>query len=282
MNIRRVDRSYCSQSDVERAMGVSAAETNVTQTQIIESIKSASNEVDLITHTTYHSIEDDGTASSGTTTSLTDSTQSWTVDGWTNYVVWIYAGTGVGQYAAITSNTSDTLSFATVTTAPDATSKYRIIPDCVITQSYNGDDTNTLFLSYRPIKNLQSLSISGVTVTPSKVYKWEDEGYLELHGQLNPEATYFTRQYPQNVVVSWVYGVYPVPADVKRLVASIAAQQCLIEQIGGTYNDVTNYSIPHLSASKGEPYMNIRATIDYLKKEIDMLLKRIVKYSIMA
>ena len=71
-----VSKSYCTQTDVERAMGVAAAETNVTQTMILSSIESASDEVDLLTHTRYLSIEDSGTATTGGTTTLTDSTKT--------------------------------------------------------------------------------------------------------------------------------------------------------------------------------------------------------------
>ena len=281
MDIRRVDRSYCTQSEVERAMGVAAGDTNVTQAQILQAIIDASNEVDLITHSTYHSVEDSGTATSGAATTLTDSSQSWTANEWDNYVVWIYGGTGSGQWREIVSNTTTALTVATWTTNPDNTSTYRIIPDCILDLDRDGDGTDTFFVPYYPIVNLQSLEIAGTTVTPSKVYIYGDSGYIRLHGQLGPEVNYFSESYPQDVSISWVYGVYPIPNDVKRLTACIAAIQCLITQIGGTYNDVTSYSVPHLTASKGEPYMNIRSALDYLTKEKDKLMMRIVKYPVM-
>ena len=281
MDIRRVDRSYCTQTDVERAMGVAAGDTNVTQAMILSSIISASNEVDLIAHTTYHSIEDSGTASAGAATTLTDAGAGWTADEWINYVVWIHAGTGSGQWRTITDNTTEVLTVDTWDTNPDNTSQYRIIPDCILDISVDGDNSTELALPYFPIVNIQSLSISGTSVTTTRIYNYEDEGIIELHGQLNPEVTYFKNNYPQAVSISWVYGVYPIPRDVVRLTANIAAIQCLITQIGGTYNDVTSYTIPHLTVSKGEPYMNIRSTLDYLRKESDMLTKRIVKYPAM-
>jgi hypothetical protein len=262
-------------------MGVQAAATNVTQAMILSSIIDASNEVDLITHTTYHSIEDSGTATSGAATTLTDSGQAWTVDEYINYVVWIHAGTGNGQYREITSNTATALTVATWGTNPDATSEYRIIPDCILDLAVDGDGSQTLSLEYFPITNLQSLDIDSVSVTPSKVYKYADEGILELNGKLGPEVNYFSDTHPQSIEISWVYGVYPIPRDVIRLTASLAAIECLVTQIGGTYNDVTSYTIPHLTVSKGEPYMNIRSTLDYLRKEADKLIQRIVKYPAM-
>ena len=73
-----------------------------------------------------------GTASSGTTTTLTDSTigvdrLAWSTNEWTNYWVYIFAGTGVGQIRQITSNTINTLTWSDVGTAPDTTSKYMIL-----------------------------------------------------------------------------------------------------------------------------------------------------------
>ena len=69
-----------------------------------------------------------GTSSTaGTVTTLTDSTQSWTTNQWSGYNLYIYSGTGLGQTAAITSNTATTLTFSTVSVAPDATSQYEIL-----------------------------------------------------------------------------------------------------------------------------------------------------------
>ena len=74
---------------------------------------------------------DAGTASgSGSTTTLVDSTKSWAVNRWKNYVVKITSGTGKGQYVAILSNTSTTLTFyEAISVATDNTSVYTIIGD---------------------------------------------------------------------------------------------------------------------------------------------------------
>lgn len=66
-------------------------------------------------------------ASSGTTTTLTDSAASWTVNQWAGYPCIIWTGTGHGQIGYITSNTATALTFSnTLGTAPDATSRYSI------------------------------------------------------------------------------------------------------------------------------------------------------------
>ena len=71
------------------------------------------------------------TASSGSSTTLVDSTQSWTNDAFNNMTVAIYDGTGKGQFATITDTTAGTtLTVAawsgTGTTSPSTDSKYVI------------------------------------------------------------------------------------------------------------------------------------------------------------
>lgn len=78
----------------------------------------------------------DGIATSGTTTSLTDTSKNWPINYWSNTLpagasntgrkLRIIAGTGAGQELTITSNTATTLNFATAT-APDDTSVYEIL-----------------------------------------------------------------------------------------------------------------------------------------------------------
>lgn len=75
-----------------------------------------------------------GTATAGTTTSLTDSNAAWGVNQWTGYTLEIDSGTGSPQSLLVTSNTATVLSFATAT-APDATSTYKL---------YRGTNENTV------------------------------------------------------------------------------------------------------------------------------------------
>ncbi len=67
-----------------------------------------------------------GTATSATGTTLTQTGKTWTASQWINSQVRIAAGTGAGQIRTITANTADTLTVATWTTTPDATSQYAI------------------------------------------------------------------------------------------------------------------------------------------------------------
>jgi hypothetical protein len=68
-----------------------------------------------------------GTATAGSTTTLTNGAKAWTTNQWTNYQVRITGGTGAGQYRTIASNTGTVLTVAAAfTTAPDTTSTYVI------------------------------------------------------------------------------------------------------------------------------------------------------------
>lgn len=71
-----------------------------------------------------------GTATAGTTNTLSNSAKSWTTNQWANYQVRITAGTGRGQIRVISSNTGTQLTVATNwTTTPDTTSQYVIEGD---------------------------------------------------------------------------------------------------------------------------------------------------------
>ena len=66
-------------------------------------------------------------ATGGTFTTLTDTAQSWTVDAWADYAVYVVSGMGAGNIIPIASNTINTLTFATsVNFTPDSTTSYVI------------------------------------------------------------------------------------------------------------------------------------------------------------
>jgi len=69
-----------------------------------------------------------GWASSGSSTTLVDSSKDWNLNQWINCRVRVVSGTGVGNEAAITGNTATTLTVASWPNAtPDSTSKYLIL-----------------------------------------------------------------------------------------------------------------------------------------------------------
>lgn len=68
-----------------------------------------------------------GKATSGNTTSLSDSAANWRTNQWAGYEIQIWTGTGLGQVAIIANNTTNTLNFSsTLSTGLDSTSRYNI------------------------------------------------------------------------------------------------------------------------------------------------------------
>ena len=69
-----------------------------------------------------------GWATSGTATTLVDSSKNWTINQWQNCKVRVMCGTGVGNESTITGNSATTLTVASWGVAtPDSTSKYEIL-----------------------------------------------------------------------------------------------------------------------------------------------------------
>ena len=68
-----------------------------------------------------------GRTSSGSTTTLVDSTKAWVPNQWVGYKVRIIAGTGLGAEIAITTNSATTLTYATQSFTPDTTTSYIIM-----------------------------------------------------------------------------------------------------------------------------------------------------------
>lgn len=97
------------------------------KTALTNMVGAAPTDVSLERITENSSLWAQGIATSGSTTTLVDATQNWAVNQWAGYELYFYTGTGRGQIVIITSNTATTLTFPTVSTAPDATTRYQII-----------------------------------------------------------------------------------------------------------------------------------------------------------
>jgi hypothetical protein len=67
-----------------------------------------------------------GTATSATATTLVNSGKAWTASQWVNSQIRIVSGTGAGQIRTITANDATSVTVATWTITPDATSVYQI------------------------------------------------------------------------------------------------------------------------------------------------------------
>jgi len=105
---------------------------------------------------------DAGTASSGSSTSITDSSKSWTINVWKNYSVRIMAGTGAGQALPIASNTATALTIVGPwTTNPDSTSIYTI-----------QGDPNKLYMQFGGIAGIVMYNLDSVVESFGRQQDW--------------------------------------------------------------------------------------------------------------
>jgi hypothetical protein len=84
-----------------------------------------------------------GTASSGSTTTVTTVGKNWAVDAWVNHYVVMETGANAGLSRKITSNTSDTLTVEAFGSAIASGNAYKILPYLQGAQSYGTKDTGT-------------------------------------------------------------------------------------------------------------------------------------------
>lgn len=266
---------YCTPSEVRSAIDFPATGAPISDDDLWEFILDAQEEIQDIYKTNFGNIEDSGTATSATDNTLTDSSKNWTtarddniITNWEGYVVWIYSGTGVGQYREILSNTATTLTLSQDwTTNPDGTSLYRITKFGYKDETVDGSGSDTQFVTRAPLVSLNYLDIAGTEVTPSLVYQYKESGRLLL-GASGVEASWFNNASSQSINMRYVFGVYPLPRIIKRLCIILAAMRGLTAQIAGTYDDFATISLPGgVSASKGEPYLNIQASLNYMQGE---------------
>lgn len=272
---------YCLSTDVYRVSGITSDE--VGSTNVDSFIQAAVAEVDRYTGTIWlfdANTDTTGTVTSATTTTISDTGKTWTSDEFNDdYLVYIKSGTGSGQVREITDTTTTTLTVSSWTTNPDSTSKYEIFYGDKVTETIDGTGNDTMFVNKHPLFNLSSLTIDSTSVTPSYVYQYNNSGKLILSD--DAEVQTFRNYEPQLVDISYYYGVRPdtrMKYLIRDFTAVIAGMMTLTAQIGGTFDDVTSYSFPEFSASKGEPYTNIRDAWMRLEQRMRVMKPLIPRY----
>jgi hypothetical protein len=275
--------AYVTTTEVYRTSGISATEVSVVD--VTNQIAAAEVIICRMTKNIYwkNNLNAQSVSSAGNTT-VVQTGAGWTVNDYKGQYIWVYSGVGSGQVREIASNTSDTI---TVTRAwgtnPDNTSLFKVfyVPqdfNPYKNESYDGNGMNYLFLPYYPVKYVESLSIgytTPVSVTPSYLWLWEKTGKIQL--KPSAQAQVFGRAYPQEVSIGYWYGVDHLPYDVKRLVELHAAIQILAQQMGGTFDDPSTVTLPELTVSVGQAYINIRSSLETLKEEYNELINKYIR-----
>lgn len=275
---------YCSEDDVRRQIGLSSSA--VSDADALEFIKLAQSEVDYITNSAYLIEQDSGSATSGDTTTVTDSGATWTDDEWNvtddngnyieGYMVYIQKGTNAGECRVITDNSSTALTVTPAfSSAIDNTSKYVIFKNTYKDETFDGNGTNNIFTNWYPIFNIQSITIDSTSITlgGTSVYTYKKLGKIQLGS--SAEKTTWLDSTPQLCNVKYFYGIYPIPLIVKQLTEVIAGLMIADYMIGNTYTFATSYTMPEMSVVKGVPYPHFAKAVEVLKAKRDFLLKQI-------
>lgn len=137
------------------------------------------------------------------------------------------------------------------------------------------DRIKIIFLDKRPIQSITSMV--SYDKTDTAVITWTSDDYwIDLDiGTIRLKTKEFAQQ-NHRVKIVYTYGYEIVPTNIKNLVGNIAAMRIITQQIGGTYDDVTSYSLPSgVSIGVGEPYTNMREALTRLEKANTEILKAI-------
>lgn len=137
------------------------------------------------------------------------------------------------------------------------------------------DEIFMIFLDYRPVQTITSMVSYDRNDTVMKTWAASDYWADLDTGVIRLRTQNFSHQ-NNRVKVIYTYGYTEIPVMIRSLTSIMSAMRILIQQIGGTYDDVTSYSLPSgVSIGVGEPYMNMTRAIEKLKEQRDSLIKSI-------
>lgn len=275
---------YVTVDDVYRTSGI--REEVINRDDVENHISRAETFMCRVTKNIYYKYNlEDQDILSGTDNSITQTGTNWITNEWRGQYVKFTSGTGSVEYNQIISNTADTLVLRdNFISTPDASGSFSIF---YVPKSFNpfkkqvldGNNRKDMLLEYYPINKIDSLSIDNNNVSPETVNIW-NYGKIELTS--DSEYQVFIKTRPKLINISYWYGVPELTEDAQRMVELKAALQLLSQQMGGTFDVPSTFSLPDLNVSIGQAYVNIKGTVDVLQKEYDELLKRIRIYSVFA
>ena len=139
-----------------------------------------------------------------------------------------------------------------------------------------GNNKRYLQLFKTPVISITSLAIDDVDVTTTTIDLIKNTGRIILTDDSEsskftlPETTTPNRR-ERNIDITYVWGYSTVPYWMRRMVECISAINILTQQTGGTYNDITSYTLGDFTASVGEPWTNINRTVQNLREEFNRL-----------
>jgi len=139
------------------------------------------------------------------------------------------------------------------------------------------DDRRVIILSNYPILSMTSLeflnddgSVDTSLTENDDYHVWNDTGKIRLITNTIPAG-----KGKKKVKAVYNYGATSVPVTVRELCATLAGINALVNLTGGSYDDITSFTLGPLSVGIGEPYMNMKAAIMEMRKSTKRLFNSI-------
>lgn len=138
------------------------------------------------------------------------------------------------------------------------------------------EDKYVLLLTKYPVQSITSLqfleddgTVDETLTENTDFHSWEN-GKIQLITSSIPAG-----KGKKKVKVTYTYGYSSVPRLVKRLSATLTAIMMFVNLTGGSFDEITSYTLGPKSVAVGEPYMNMREAIKRLEEQKAMLLKQV-------
>jgi hypothetical protein len=126
-------------------------------------------------------------------------------------------------------------------------------------------------LKYRGIISITSILFLDRTGATDKTLSTDDYRIV-IDDEKNESRIIFNTTIPNgkmNVKVTYLHGYSAVPDLVQKLAALIGGLMAMVNISGGSYKDVTSYTIGRKTISIGEVYVNVREVINQLNARIE-------------
>lgn len=132
------------------------------------------------------------------------------------------------------------------------------------------DDQPEFELSFKSIQSVESIEFLDFTGTVSgfvdpQYIRFDPDGRVLTGPSTIPNGK-------RNVLISFTHGYAEIPAQIQELCALITGLIAFVNISGGSFKDVSTYTLGRKTFSIGQVYVNIRESIDQMKSRIDSIL----------
>jgi len=125
--------------------------------------------------------------------------------------------------------------------------------------------------SVQSVTPVQFLSFSGTPTTTidSDNIQYDEDGRVMLNASI-PLGK-------KNILITYTHGYDDVPPMIQELTGLIGAWMALVNISGGSYKDISSYTIGRKTFTIGQIYVNVESSIRKFKERIDWILDNSAK-----